>query len=1417
MRQLGTYDQPFNYEVKIEGMLDARMIVPSYTDLLLFTESNYLPNGFIVSVYDTDPTKIGLYRLVDNTALDSPDSWVKIVDTTYAPYGLRNQQGFITEDNSNVLYLGDQVETGQFITSDDELSDALTRGSETQQQILDSFARYSHGKVGGPGGKSNDIPGIPLETNSWLYNIGTDAVNNSTNSLSNIGLYSRDKYESYIHSVTLSSSAADNDLIGVIIAFMEDPEDMVTNWAHGLDPDDFDYPIDTTSLTIPNQHSLILLRARGSSLTTYYIVYDYMKLTEKIIVNGSSLGGLYNTTSNWAGVTVDIRITRTEDDILGETSQFSDAPGGKGSLGFPLSFSLDSDPDLHKFKGKQSYGYTVRSQQNSSFSNISFSGNSNVIYDLRSGEVYVFGSSGYEIDTDRNFFTEIGIKREVYNEYTGKLLYTKVDHSILTLAYPPETLTGFIPYVNATSDLITTYNIKSSQFQSGIQSLGNAHSYMDSGSIVVGSSNDSALQLYGGAGSNAFLDYQLAGNHGQLKFDNITTSRVWQMPDNGGTVALVGDLSAYALDTGVVHNTGAEPVAGIKTFSSQPIFTAGIYSGPASSVFNAGVSGNISVINPGGTYGLTFEPSNLSVRSSDQNQISSLYGQFLAFTNNVAFSGYRQYIEPTGTNLAADQHFTIPYKVGGGTLALVSDLSAYAPVTGSANYIQNQVASPQTSSGLYVTGNILSSAGKLGLGVASPSTAIHAEGNEPTITLKQTHATTQSWQLISGTSIGSRNFEIYNATDSKTGLYINNEGEVRIGSRSNIIANGSRLYIFGGPNGCNIDAQGDASLLNGDQATFEAEAANYQTTAKSIAIRYFGSSLASPGTILGITGLDMAVLDFGLSGTNIIRTSSTSPILMGINNTEVGRFTTAGLSINALSIVGTGGVGLIDYIAQASTPATPSASHQISYADASGRFTIMGSNGFAASLSKSLLTASRIYTFPDAAGTFVLAGGTSTQYIKGDGSYATLAIGDITTALGYTPFNWTGFTDGSVLFTTSGVPSQDNTNFFYNSTTHSLKVTGGLGINGSSPPTYGLNNAPQIAATAATVNVNFSNPAQLSGTTTTLFHYRASQGTFTGTVTNQHGFAADANMIGAATLTTGFRGAIPSGSGRWNSYMDGTANNAFAGSVRIGSVVAPTVALDVTGAALISSTLGVGAVTATSINKVTITAPATSAILTILNGKTLTANNTLTLAGTDSTVMTFPSTSATIARTDAAQTFVGTNIFPGLTLSGSVNISVDNSYTLGASGTRLASLFVARAKPSIIQVNTTDIQFQNTSGVVIASFLDSDGSFHIGSTTTNGEKLQVDGNLSLTTAGNKIKIATGTNASVGTATLVGGTVTVSTTAVTASSKIFLTDATTGALTNIGTPTVGTIVAGTSFVINSSNVLDTSAVNWFIIN
>jgi hypothetical protein len=73
------------------------------------------------------------------------------------------------------------------------------------------------------------------------------------------------------------------------------------------------------------------------------------------------------------------------------------------------------------------------------------------------------------------------------------------------------------------------------------------------------------------------------------------------------------------------------------------------------------------------------------------------------------------------------------------------------------------------------------------------------------------------------------------------------------------------------------------------------------------------------------------------------------------------------------------------------------------------------------------------------------------------------------------------------------------------------------------------------------------------------------------------------------------------------------------------------------------TTPSLGAATALSINSLTLTT--STGTFTLANGKTLTVNNSLTLNGTDATTMTFPSTSATIARTDAAQSFTGTQTF----------------------------------------------------------------------------------------------------------------------------------------------------------------------------
>jgi len=72
---------------------------------------------------------------------------------------------------------------------------------------------------------------------------------------------------------------------------------------------------------------------------------------------------------------------------------------------------------------------------------------------------------------------------------------------------------------------------------------------------------------------------------------------------------------------------------------------------------------------------------------------------------------------------------------------------------------------------------------------------------------------------------------------------------------------------------------------------------------------------------------------------------------------------------------------------------------------------------------------------------------------------------------------------------------------------------------------------------------------------------------------------------------------------------------------------------------------------AEKVNGLTVTN--TTGTFTLTSGKTLTATNTLTLAGTDGTTMTFPSTSGTVVTLDLAQTLTNKTIgSTGLTFSG---------------------------------------------------------------------------------------------------------------------------------------------------------------------
>lgn len=214
--------------------------------------------------------------------------------------------------------------------------------------------------------------------------------------------------------------------------------------------------------------------------------------------------------------------------------------------------------------------------------------------------------------------------------------------------------------------------------------------------------------------------------------------------------------------------------------------------------------------------------------------------------------------------------------------------------------------------------------------------------------------------------------------------------------------------------------------------------------------------------------------------------------------------------------------------------------------------------------------------------------------------------------------------------------------------------------------------------------------------------------------------------------------------------------------------------------------------------------------------RTYGAYGVLSLDGSTGGVISFGSPSGTEVFEIVGETVGGLSLYSAGTGSYKFNMN----YTTGN-----ISINNARIDAGFtLYVNGT---FKTTSTVTLSNY------------TTNGGLLYTDGSgllsqssnltfisnalsilsadMKIATVGKGIYIKEGTNATMGTGTLVGGAATIATTKITANSRIFITDlGSAGTITNVGSLAVTLVTAGTSFVVTSTNPLDTSNFNWIII-
>jgi hypothetical protein len=124
-------------------------------------------------------------------------------------------------------------------------------------------------------------------------------------------------------------------------------------------------------------------------------------------------------------------------------------------------------------------------------------------------------------------------------------------------------------------------------------------------------------------------------------------------------------------------------------------------------------------------------------------------------------------------------------------------------------------------------------------------------------------------------------------------------------------------------------------------------------------------------------------------------------------------------------------------------------------------------------------------------------------------------------------------------------------------TTANLRVASNLGTASSTSLQYGVVSDGTIQSTVTVLASNYLSTTRTQASAFTIPYvagYYATQGTFGAgsVVTEQMGFWADNTLIGG-TNNFGFYGNIAAATGRWNIYMNGTANNYMAGSLGIGS------------------------------------------------------------------------------------------------------------------------------------------------------------------------------------------------------------------------------------------------------------------------
>lgn len=308
-----------------------------------------------------------------------------------------------------------------FATDADELN-ILENAIEDFGRIFKTWTRFSVNAT------TMVSPALPDEMNAWVYDSANNRIVCQVNSASLIGFVSPKSYSDYTMEAQMTSSDADDDLIGLLLGYYVDDDGKT--------------------------HTLTCFRTPGSNIkpTTklWSVIKDAWTAEQKVLFNVNNglkwYDGVVDDTrevgvNGWSYAAasgkgwgqwlqgVRIKITRVGDVFTLETT---DLNGTTYVDSAKLTLDLAADADLAGFMGSSPVGYTCYSQNSTTWNTVTRPDGRTPIYNMMTGEVQEFDGTNWVVNEGSEELIHPG---QIYHTArTGKTHFADTRTDIILIA-----------------------------------------------------------------------------------------------------------------------------------------------------------------------------------------------------------------------------------------------------------------------------------------------------------------------------------------------------------------------------------------------------------------------------------------------------------------------------------------------------------------------------------------------------------------------------------------------------------------------------------------------------------------------------------------------------------------------------------------------------------------------------------------------------------------------------------------------------------------------------------------------------------------------------------------------------------------------------------------------------------------------